>query len=148
MGADHHIHPAPQLLLKGGQHPRLVEYRSLGHPDGEVPPGTQGAGDGVVLIAGDEHRGARTHQGMNGQIERMGGVVGEHHLLWIGYIEELGRRLPQSVEGVRCPHPRPMSASARAGHMCHGPCGGRGHRDAVAEGTEAGFSMVVAALSK
>ena len=66
MGADHHIHPAPQLLLKGGQHPCLVEDRRLGHPDGQVPPGTQRAGDSVVLIAGDEHGVPRAHQGVDG----------------------------------------------------------------------------------
>ena len=48
----------------------------------------QGADDRVVLKAGDEHAAPRLHDGAYRNIERVGSIHGEHHVLRVRDLEQ------------------------------------------------------------
>ena len=65
-----------QLALKGADLSLRIKERACSHPDIDTK-GVERSGDGVVLIAGDHHGVPGLQQGMNGEIQPMGGVGGE-----------------------------------------------------------------------
>ena len=78
-------------------------------PVKEPPPGhenirpqpMEGPGHGVMLKAGDHHSVPRLDQGMNGHVQSVGGVQGEHHLLRPA-IKQRRRPLPAGEIGEIC----------------------------------------------
>ena len=87
----------------------------------------EGAGNGVVLIAGDDHPAARLDQGVNGNIQPVGGIEGKDHLLRLRHMEQRGRLLPAGKGGIRRVHGRPVASPAGAGQMVDGPGRCPGH---------------------
>ena len=85
-------HRLVQLALKGADLSLRIKERACSHPDIDTK-GVERSGDGVVLIAGDHHGVPGLQQGMNGEIQPMGGVGGEHHLFWALHLKELRRCL-------------------------------------------------------
>ena len=55
--------------------------RRIHHRQAHLRYGIQGAADGVVLIAGDHHPAAGNHQRPDGDVQPVGSVHGEHHIL-------------------------------------------------------------------
>ena len=93
MGTHRRLRPLVQLRLKSGGHGLRLKQRSPGHQQLR-PQGMEGPGDGVVLIAGQGHPGPGPHQGLDGQIQAMGGTGGENHLLRGGHAKQSGGLLP------------------------------------------------------
>ena len=87
----------------------------------------EGPGDGIVLIAGQGHPGPGPHQGLDGQIQAMGGAGGENHLLRGGHAKQSGGLLPAGKGHAGCLHGRPVSAPSGTGQPADGPGGGDGH---------------------
>ena len=114
-------HRLVQLALKGADLSLRIKERACSHPDIDTK-GVERSGDGVVLIAGDHHGVPGLQQGMNGEIQPMGGVGGEHHLFWALHLKELRRCLTAEKGGFCRPHGGNMPAAARG---CQAPHCGR-----------------------
>ena len=97
----------------------------------ELPPGHGDAGTqgmerphhGIVLKARDHHLVSRGNQGFDGDIQAMGCVKSEDHLLR-RRLKEASRRLPAGKGNLRGTPRRGVTASAKAGAGGHG----LGHR--------------------
>ena len=95
-------------------------------PSGDLqlgPQGIQGPHHCIVLEAGHRHPGPGPHQGADGDIQAMGAVGGQHHLLRAA-AEKPGRRLPAAEHRPGPQLRRRVAAPARTGTAGHGP----GHR--------------------
>ena len=133
MGTHRQVRPPVQLPAEGVQRGLLVKERSTSHPQIHLQ-GVEGPGDSVVLIAGDHHPAARTGQGLDGDIEAVGGVEGKGHPLRVVHVEQPGRRRPAGKGSVRSRHGGPVAAPARAGQMVDSPGGGGSHAGRLLQG--------------
>ncbi len=93
------------------------EQLSGRHPDRHIRDGVERPGDRVVLISGDDHCPSRTDQGLYGDIQAVGGIVGKDHLFRLGDLEQAGCRLPAGKGRCCCVHGRLVTTSARTGIM-------------------------------
>ena len=78
---DHRIRPGQNGPSEFLRHLLPPEGRRIHHRQAHLRYGVQGAADGVVLIAGDHHPAAGNHQRPDGDIQPVGSVHGEHHIL-------------------------------------------------------------------
>ena len=106
MGADHSFDLWGQIVFKGLIHGLRLEQRRTGHFYGHVRDSRQGPGDRIMLVAGHQHRISRLDQGMDSQIEGVGGVEGKDDLLRGGHVEQPRRRLPAGECDCRGLHSR------------------------------------------
>ena len=102
------LHQFPRLEQRAGRH-AYVCSQCMQRP-----------GDGIVLITGDKHGIARLDQGFDGNIEGVGRIEGEDHLLRSLYLKKLRSGLPAGEGRVRRQHGGRVPAPARRGHMAHG----------------------------
>ena len=96
---------AAELLVKLTERILLVEKAASGHgyilrQHSERPC------DAVVLKAGDEHAAPRLHDGAYRNIERVGSIHGEHHVLRVRDLEQPRRGLAALKHGLRRAHGR------------------------------------------
>ena len=113
--ADHGVRVRRNQAVKGRCHRRRLEQR----PGGYVDPGPQSGqrtGDGVVFIAGDHRLSSRRHQGLDGDIQRVGGIEGKDHLFRAPHVVQFRQLAPAGKGGVGGPHGRRVSAPARRAH--------------------------------
>ena len=127
MGAYRQAGALVQLPAEGLQSGPLVKEGASGHPQPHIH-GVQGPGHGVVLIAGDYHPAPRTGQGLDGDVQAVGGVEGEHHPLRVPHMEQPGRRFPAGEGPLGRVHGGLMPSPAGAGQVVDGPGGSGGHR--------------------
>ena len=115
---DHRIRPGqngPSEFLR-----RLLppEGRRIHHRQAHPRYGIQGAADGIVLIAGDHHPAAGNHQRPDGDVQPVGSVHGEHHILRRRHAEQR-RRLGPTPEGrLLRPAGGGMTAPSGSGQLC------------------------------
>lgn len=88
------LHQFPRLEQRAGRH-AYVCSQCMQRP-----------GDGIVLITGDKHGIARLDQGFDGNIEGVGRIEGEDHLLRSLYLKKLR---------TACRQAKAVSAASMAG---------------------------------
>ncbi|CAN4043963.1 Enoyl-CoA hydratase/isomerase family protein, partial [Dysosmobacter welbionis] len=131
--ADHRVRAGHDQAVKGRRHRcRLKQGRRRhGHLGSQ---GRQGPGDSVVLISGDHGFPAGRHQALDGNVQAVGGVHGEGHLLRVLQMVQL-RQLCPAVEGsLRRTHGGGVSAAAGRAHGGHGVPHGVRHSPGLLEG--------------
>ena len=84
------------------------------------PQGIQRAHHRIVFKPGHRHAASGLYQTANGNIQAMGAIGGEHHLLRAA-VEKLPRRLPAGKHHLRPSLRRPIAAPPRAGTGAHRP---------------------------
>ena len=95
MGEDRPICPTVKGFLPFPQRVRPVKELPAGHHHPGIQP-VEGTGHRVVLKAGYHHPAAGPEQGMDGDIQSMGAVICQHHLLRLAG-KQLSCRLPAGV---------------------------------------------------
>ena len=86
---------------------RTGGHRRLGSQGGQRP------GNGVVLIARDDHTPSRRHQAFDGDVQCVCGIQCEHHLLRIVQMKKLRQLTAAGKRRVRRSHGGAISAAAR-----------------------------------
>ena len=114
----------PLELVQDGL--RLKQGRG-GHLHLDVWDCGQRPRDGVVLVAGNQHGVPRLDQGLNGDVEPMGGVEGQYHIVGLPHVKQLRRRLAAGEGGLRGQHGRLVSAPSGRGHVVDRIGAGTGH---------------------
>ena len=118
MGEYRPVRPPIQRLFPLRKGVRPVEELPAGHHHPGIQP-VEGTGYRVVLKAGDHHPAAGAEQGTDGDIQSMGAVVCQHHLLRLAG-KQLSCRLPAGVELLRCRPGCPIAAPSGIGAGTHG----------------------------
>ena len=134
MGEDSRVHLPRQLPLELLQKEVRAEERGLDQFDPHAGDHGQGAGHGVVLVAGEDHGLPRLDQRAHGNIQPVGGVERQNDPLRLANPEALGGGLPAGQEGLRCPRRRAVIAPAGAGHGGQGLGHGLGDRRGLLQG--------------
>ena len=104
------------------QQPLRLRQKGFGPEQGRAhaedfrSKGVEGPEDCVVLIAGGQHPAFRQQQGVNGDVETVGGVEGEHHLLRLGHMKQAGQPFPAEVAALRRRQGGTVGAPAGGGH--------------------------------
>ncbi|MPM66604.1 hypothetical protein SDC9_113514 [bioreactor metagenome] len=114
------LHFSGKLLFKLAQNQVRPEQGRSCHLDGHALDGGQRPGDGIVLIARDQHRVPRLYQCVDGDVQPVGRVIGEYHVFRLGHVKQLCGRLPAGQGGLRRLERRLMPSPARACKMIHG----------------------------
>ena len=113
----------PDLAVHGPaealRHLGRVEEPGVDDPAGHAADVRQGPGDGVVLIAGYDHRVPRSHKAADGDVQAVGGAGGQDGVVRLGYVKELRRLHPAAQHQVcRQAGGRVVSPSG-GGHGAH-----------------------------
>ena len=137
MGKHGSVHSRPQGLIKFL--PRVL-------PVEQLPPrhlnlraqGMKGPGHRVVFKAGYHHPAPRSDQRADGDVQAVGAVHGENHLLRPA-AKQFRRRFPAAVDLLGSGHGRAVASPAGIGAGGHGP----GHCPADGGGLREGGRTIV-----
>ena len=120
MGADYRVRPLCDQRPEPLDHGRLVKERGIDHMDLQPWNGVEGTGDGVVFISGNHDPPAWGYQGVDSEIQSMGGVGGEYYLFRVLHAEERAQFLPTGIQGLGSQGRALVVAPARGTHGFHG----------------------------
>ena len=113
----------PQGLGHAHAGSRSVKQRPAGHGIGDpfFRQMLQGPHHRIVLIAGDDGVAAPVQKALNGDVQAVGGIHGEHHPFGVLQVKKLRRRFPAVIDHPGGVHGRPVPGTAGIGAFGHGP---------------------------
>ena len=125
MGADHRVRPGLQRLPELRQHRLRLEQRRVDDRQRHVRDAVERPCHRVVLIPGDDDPAPRLHQRLDGDVQPVSSVAGEHHLRGIVHVKQLRRQTAAlKIRLLRQPRGGIAAASRRAHSrygVVHGP---------------------------
>ena len=123
VGADDGLYPSIHRPAEALDHLAGVEKPPVDNPAGHAPDVPEGPGNGVVLIAGDNHRVPGRYQAPDGDVQAVGGVGGQDDVFRCGNVEQLRRLHPAAQHQVRRHPGGGMVTPSGGGHgvnrVCH-----------------------------
>ncbi|MPN06103.1 hypothetical protein SDC9_153358 [bioreactor metagenome] len=119
VGADHRVHIRRDGLFKGLRRQVRPKQRGARHADVRRQR-RQRPGDGVVLVPGDDDSPAVGNKAFDGDIQSVGSVHGEHHLLRLRYMKEFCQLRAAGKQRLGRLHGLRISAPPRRAHLPQG----------------------------
>ena len=134
MAADHRGNRFIQRLSERLHHLGRTKQRRPGHPHLHLRDRGQGAGNRVVLIAGNDHRAARLHQTADGDVQAVGCAGRENHLFRRLHVKQAGSQLPAGERRPGRLHGGRVASAPRACQGVHRLRHGLGHGRRLLQG--------------